>query len=179
MLQLTEVSLQGFSLDSVQGGPVCRFTEASGFLSYDTVSSWLPTFRWNVSPVFILFISNMIIHFASNSGSLKQLHTSQWNDWKVNTDESKPSEAKQSRYTPWWRLGERRYSSYSFLTSALDGRKWSASRSGRSLAPGKGIPVPIVQEAGWAPEPVWTQRIEEESFVLAGDRTPIARLSSP
>jgi hypothetical protein len=28
---------------------------------------------------------------------------------------------KQSRYTPWRRLGERRYSSYSFLTWALDG----------------------------------------------------------
>jgi hypothetical protein len=26
------------------------------------------------------------------------------------------------------------------------------------LPPGKGPPVPIVQEAGWAPEPVWTQR---------------------
>jgi hypothetical protein len=29
------------------------------------------------------------------------------------------------------------------------------------LPPGKGPPVPIVQEAGWAPEPVWTQRIED------------------
>jgi hypothetical protein len=28
------------------------------------------------------------------------------------------------------------------------------------LTPGKGPPVPIVQEAGWAPEPVWTQRLE-------------------
>jgi hypothetical protein len=28
---------------------------------------------------------------------------------------------KHSRYTPWRRLGERRYSSYSFMTSALDG----------------------------------------------------------
>jgi hypothetical protein len=28
---------------------------------------------------------------------------------------------------------------------------WSASRSGRALAPGKGPPVSIVQEAGWAP----------------------------
>jgi hypothetical protein len=28
--------------------------------------------------------------------------------------------------------------------------------------PGKGPPVPIVQEAGWAPEPVWTQRLEEK-----------------
>jgi hypothetical protein len=25
------------------------------------------------------------------------------------------------------------------------------------LPPGKGPPVPIVQEAGWAPETVWTQ----------------------
>jgi hypothetical protein len=32
------------------------------------------------------------------------------------------------------------------------------------LPPVKGPPVPIVQEAGWAPEPVWTQRIEEKSF---------------
>jgi hypothetical protein len=32
------------------------------------------------------------------------------------------------------------------------------------LPPGKGPPVPIVLEAGWAPEPVWTQRIEEKSF---------------
>jgi hypothetical protein len=38
--------------------------------------------------------------------------------------------AKQSRYTPWWRLGERRYSCYSFFISALDGRDWSASRPG-------------------------------------------------
>jgi hypothetical protein len=43
------------------------------------------------------------------------------------------------------------------------------------LPPGKGPPVPIVQEAGWAPEPVWTQRIEEKSLDPAGDRTPIAQ----
>jgi hypothetical protein len=47
------------------------------------------------------------------------------------------------------------------------------------LCPGKGPPVPIVQEAGWASEPVWTQRLEEKSFAPAGDRTPIARSSSP
>jgi len=34
------------------------------------------------------------------------------------------------------------------------------------LPPGKGPPVPIVQEAGWASEPVWTQRLEEKSFCL-------------
>jgi hypothetical protein len=56
--------------------------------------------------------------------------------------------------------GERRYSSYSFLTSALDGGQWSALHPGRTLPPGKEPSVPIVQEAGWAPEPVWTQRLE-------------------
>jgi hypothetical protein len=63
-------------------------------------------------------------------------------------------------------LEERRYSSYSFLTSALDGGEWSASRPDRALAPRKGPQVPIVQEAGWAPEPDWTQRLEEKSFRL-------------
>jgi hypothetical protein len=74
---------------------------------------------------------------------------------------------------------ERKYSSYSFTTSALDGNKWSASRPGRALAPGKGPPVPIVQEAGWAPGLVWTQRLEEKSFFSAGDRTLIALSSRP
>jgi hypothetical protein len=65
------------------------------------------------------------------------------------------------------------YSSYSFSTSALDGGEWSASRPGRALPPGKGPPVPIVQEAGWAPEPVWTQRLEEKSFSTDGDRNEL------
>jgi hypothetical protein len=63
-------------------------------------------------------------------------------------------------------LGGGRYSSYSFSTSALDGGKWSASCPGRALASGKGPAVPIVQEAGWVPEPVWTQRLEAKSFRL-------------
>jgi hypothetical protein len=41
--------------------------------------------------------------------------------------------------------GKRKYSPYSFTTSALDGGEWSASRPGRNLLPGKGPPVPIVQ----------------------------------
>jgi hypothetical protein len=36
--------------------------------------------------------------------------------------------------------------SYSFSTSALDGCEWSASPPGKALSPGKGAPVPIVQE---------------------------------
>jgi hypothetical protein len=59
----------------------------------------------------------------------------------------------------------RRYSSYAFLTSELEGGEWSASRPGRALPPWKEPPVPTVQEAGWAPEPVWTWRLEEKSIV--------------
>jgi hypothetical protein len=50
----------------------------------------------------------------------------------------------------------RRYSPILFSTSALDRGEWSASRPGRALAPGKRPPVPIVREAGWVPESVWT-----------------------
>jgi hypothetical protein len=38
----------------------------------------------------------------------------------------------------------------SFLSSALDGGEWSASRPYRAFILGKGSPIPIVQEAGWA-----------------------------
>jgi hypothetical protein len=42
-------------------------------------------------------------------------------------------------------------------------RKISISITPRlHFTPGKGSPVPIVQEAGWASEPVWTQRLEEK-----------------
>jgi hypothetical protein len=82
---------------------------------------------------------------------------------------------KWSRYTPWRHMGERRYSSYSFLISALDGGQLSSSRPGRALPPGKRPPVPIVQEAGWASEPVWTQGLEEKSSAPVGDRSPVVQ----
>jgi hypothetical protein len=50
--------------------------------------------------------------------------------------------------------------------------KWSASRPGRALPPGKGPPVPIVQEAGWAPELVWTQRLQEKILYLCQGSNP-------
>jgi hypothetical protein len=40
------------------------------------------------------------------------------------------------------------------------------------FAPGKEPPVLIVQEAGWASEPVWTQRLEEKSFRLCRGSNP-------
>jgi hypothetical protein len=69
------------------------------------------------------------------------------------------------------------YSFNSITTSALDGV--SGQLPGRALPPGKGPAVPIVQEAGWASEPIWTQRLEEKSLASAGDRTQVARSSSP
>jgi hypothetical protein len=38
---------------------------------------------------------------------------------------------------------------------------------------GERTPVPIVQEAGWASELVWTQRLGEKYFASVGDRTPV------
>jgi hypothetical protein len=71
-------------------------------------------------------------------------------------------------------LGERRYSSYSYTTSALDEVSGQHHAQAVLYPRGKDPPVPIVQEAGWAPEPVWTQRLEEKSFAPAGDRTSTA-----
>jgi hypothetical protein len=41
-----------------------------------------------------------------------------------------------------------------------------------TLPQGKESPVPIGQEAEWAPEPVWTLWSREKSFAPAGNRTP-------
>jgi hypothetical protein len=50
--------------------------------------------------------------------------------------------------------GEHMYSSTLPSISALDGSVWSTPRPGR-FTPGN-YPVPIVQDAGWAPGWVWT-----------------------
>ena len=59
------------------------------------------------------------------------------------------------------------YSSTLSLTSALDWGGWSTPRPGR-FTPGED-PVPIVQEAGWAPGPVCTGA---ENLVPPGIRSP-------
>jgi hypothetical protein len=63
--------------------------------------------------------------------------------------------------------GEQRYSSTLSLTSALDRGVWSTPRSGR-FTPGKD-PVPIVEETGWAPGPVWAGT---ENLAPTGIRSP-------
>jgi hypothetical protein len=72
---------------------------------------------------------------------------------------------------------EMKHSSYSFLTPALDGAEWSASLPGRALPLGKGPPVRNGQEAGWIPQLVCTQRLEEKSFASAGIelRSPVVQ----
>jgi hypothetical protein len=87
---------------------------------------------------------------------------------------SKTTKLKLSHYTPWRRLGERRYSSYSFLASALDGGEWSVSRTGRALARERILGTHWTV-AGWVPEPVWTRRLNEKSFASAGDWPPVVQ----
>jgi hypothetical protein len=63
--------------------------------------------------------------------------------------------------------GEQMYSYTLSLTSVLDGGGWSTPHPGR-FTPGND-PVPIVQEAGWAPGPVWTGA---ENVALTGILSP-------
>jgi hypothetical protein len=69
-------------------------------------------------------------------------------------------------------LGGEEYSSYSFLTSALNGVSGQRHAPYRALAPGKGATVPIGYEVGWAAEPVWTKKLEEKSFCLRQGLNP-------
>jgi hypothetical protein len=73
-------------------------------------------------------------------------------------------EPKQSHHMPWRRLGGEKL----LLILDLGSRwgEWSALLPCRALPPGKGPPVPIVQEAAWVSEPLWTQKLEEKSFRL-------------
>jgi hypothetical protein len=67
--------------------------------------------------------------------------------------------------------GERIYSYYSFLTSALDGVR-NQRHATAALYPGGRNPVSIEQDAGWAPNLVWIDRLEEKPFTSAGNQTP-------
>jgi hypothetical protein len=61
---------------------------------------------------------------------------------------------------------------HAFLTSALDRSEISPSCSG-CVVPGKSLPVRTGQEAGWAPEPVWTVVANIKS--PTGNRTPVVQ----
>jgi hypothetical protein len=55
------------------------------------------------------------------------------------------------------------------MTTTLEGDQWSASHPGRTLPPGKTRYPLYVQEAGWAPGPVWT---DAENLAPTGIRSP-------
>jgi hypothetical protein len=61
------------------------------------------------------------------------------------------------------------YRSYSFMILELEGGEWSTSLDDHALTLGDGPTVPIGQRVGWAPEPVWTQRLKGKLlFYLLG-----------
>jgi hypothetical protein len=55
---------------------------------------------------------------------------------------------KLSHYTQWRHRGERRYIFYSFLTLALDGGEWSASRPGHGFSLAKDPRYPLYRRLG-------------------------------
>jgi hypothetical protein len=67
---------------------------------------------------------------------------------------------------------------YEFLTSALDGGGWSASRPGCFTSRERN-PSTIGQEAGWVPESVWTRWSREKFPAPAGTRIPVHPARSP
>jgi hypothetical protein len=73
--------------------------------------------------------------------------------------------------TPWRCIGEWRYSStrsWPLHLMEMSGQLHSPA----ALFPGKESMVPIGQEAGWTPEPVWTRWWREKFSVPTRTRTP-------
>ena len=76
------------------------------------------------------------------------------------------------------------YNSYPFMTTALEGGEGVSVTPRPLFTPGKD-PVPIVQEAGWAPGPVWTgaENLAPPSGIRSLDRPvrsqSLYRLSQP
>jgi hypothetical protein len=64
--------------------------------------------------------------------------------------------------------GERRYSSYSFLTSALDGGEWSAPRTGRALPRGKDPRYPLYRRLGGPQSRSGHRGYRKNPFPLSG-----------
>jgi hypothetical protein len=71
-----------------------------------------------------------------------------------------------SHYTPKGTWGGEEVLLLLFLDFGTMWGEWSASRPGCALSPGTEPPLPTIQETGWVPETVWTQRLEKTSFHL-------------
>jgi hypothetical protein len=73
--------------------------------------------------------------------------------------------------------GERRYSSYSFVTSALDGVSGKRHSPAALHSRAKDRRYALDRRLGGLSEVVWTQRLEKISS--AGDRTSFSQSYSP
>jgi hypothetical protein len=130
----------------------------------------LSTFRRNVVPS--TRTKNSCYKFFQNAGNFYHFHTSQYSRCFASSIQAQgygiyerciysymcvcvcvykyKQKAKQSspatRHGGAW--GKRRYGSYSFLASALDGDEWSASRPGRALPRGKDPRYPLCRKLG-------------------------------
>lgn len=60
---------------------------------------------------------------------------------------------------------------HSFLTSAVFGEEWSASRSGHFTS-GENYLFSIEQEGGWIPKSLWILPGRDKSFTPSANRTP-------
>jgi len=79
-----------------------------------------------------------------------------------------PCTGTEALYSPYGPQGRVEVYLYSFMTNGTR-RGWEVSVTPRPLfTPGKN-PVPIVQEAEWAPGPVWTGA---ENLAPTGIRSP-------
>jgi hypothetical protein len=72
--------------------------------------------------------------------------------------------------------GERSYCCYSFLASALDGVSGQRHAPAMLYPQGKDPRYPLDRRLGGeASELVWAQRLDEESYASAEDRTPVVQ----
>jgi hypothetical protein len=105
-----------------------RYKKKGSQHSYSTFFYCCKLVKWTIK-------SNKLVFLKSTEDNLKYQHKKFWN-YIFNLGRT-VIKKKLSRYMPW---GERRYSSYSYLTSALDGGERSASRPSRALPPGETTP---------------------------------------
>jgi hypothetical protein len=81
---------------------------------------------------------------------------------------SKKKEVKQSRYSPWRRMRERRYSSYSFTTSALDGVSGQRHAPAALYPRGKDPRYPLDRKLGGPQSRSWHGGYRKNPLPLPG-----------
>jgi hypothetical protein len=96
----------------------------------------------------------------------------------VDQEISVKSKSKAVALPPCSAKRERKYSSYSFLTSALDGVRGQRHTPAAPYPQGKGTRYPLDRRL-CGPELVWTQRLEETSFTTARDHPASQRSQKP